>query len=394
MNNGGSVLLEKEVISQKQAIIIVATFIIGSSTILGSGAKAKQDVWLAIIIAMLMVSLIFFVYGRITKLFPGKNIYEILDFLFGKVFGKILSLTFLLYAFSLGALVVRDFTEFARIVSLPETPACIFALSFIVIVIWAVRGGIELLGRFLAIFFPLFILMIVAITVLSIPLFNFDNLKPFLYDGIKPVLIDSFNIFTFPYAEVVVFLCLMGSLRKGSSVYKVYYASLLIAGTALIIIAVRSVLVLGIPNKMIQNFATFTSTRLIRLGTFLQRIEASIAIIFMISGFAKTAVCLYTATKGLAHLFNIKVYHRLASSVGILMALYSIIMHENTAKMIEWTKKIYPYYAIPYQIIIPIIVWIIAEIKTRMSNKNNTTKVEDEGTGDTANTALPESNNS
>jgi len=361
--------LEKEAISQKQAIIIMSSFIIGSYAIMGSGIHARQDIWIATIIAIVVASLIITVYGRISSLFPGKNIYEILDLLFGKVFGRILLLSFIFYAFSLGALVIRNFSEFVRIVSLPETPLCIFAFSAVVINIFAVRGGIELLGRFLSIFFPVYIIMIAVVTILSIPLFNFDNLKPVLYNGMKPVLAASFNIVTFPFAEVVVFLCLMGNLRKNSSAYKVYYSSLFISGTLLAIVAVRSILVLGLPSKMIQNFPTYASTRIIRIGSFLQRIEASVAIVFMLSGLSKTTVCLYTLTKGLAHLFNIKEYRKLAAPTGIIMALYSLIIHEDAATMFEWASKIYSYYAIMHQIILPAIVWIVAEVKTRISSK-------------------------
>ncbi len=384
--------MEKEVISQKQAIIIMSTFIIGSSAILGAGSQAKQDVWLAIILSMVMASLIIFVYARISKIFPGKDIFLILDILFGKVFGKIISLIFLTYVFRLTSLVLRDYTEFVRTVSLPETPACIFSFSAIITVIWIVRSGIELLGRFVAFFFPVYIFMIIIVTFLSIPLFEFSNLKPILYDGLQPVLNTSFSLFTFPFAETVVFLCLMGNLKKNnSSVYKAYYISCLFGGIVILIISVRSVLILGVPNTLIQNFASYASARLIRIGSFLQRIEATVGIVFMISGFTKCTVCMYTATKGLAHLFNIKDYRKLAAPVGILATLYSMIVHGDAAELIEWATKIYPYYSIPFQIIIPIIVWIVAEIKTRTSGKNNINNAGNEGTG---NDTLPESNKS
>jgi len=42
--------------------------------------------------------------------------------------------------------------------------------------------------------------------------------------------------------------------------------------------------------------------------------------------------------------------------------------------MVEWANKIYPYYAIPFQIFIPVIVWITAEIKSKLSGKSNKTK--------------------
>ncbi len=380
--------MEKEVINQRQAILILSTFIIGSSAVLGTGAQTKQDVWLTIIIAMAAASLVMAVYGRISKLFPGKNFYEILDFLFGKVFGKIISSIFVFYALHLGALILRDFAEFIRIVSLQETPGFIFAISAVTITIFAVRSGIENLGRFIAIFFPILTFAIVAVTLLSAPLFNFNNLKPVLYNGIIPVLDASFHVFGFPFGETVLFLCLMGSIRKNSSAYKIYYISLLIGGIFLIIISVRSILVLGVPSTLIQNFASFASTRLIKVGSFFQRIEATVAITFMISGFTKSTVCLYSATKGIAQILNIKDYRTLAGSLGILMALSSMIIHKDAVELLEWTAKIYSYYAIPFQIIIPLIVWITAEIKTRTSKKSKN----EEETEETNKEAIPSRN--
>lgn len=366
----------KEAISQKQAIVIMATFIIGSSAIMGAGLQANQDVWLATFASMAMASLIIPVYGRISKLYPGENVFQIMERLFGKVFGKAISLLFTWYAFHLGALIIRNISEFVRTVSLPETPECVFSFFIIVLVIFAVRGGIELLARFLAIFFPIYILLILIVTLVSIPLFDFNNLKPVLYDGLQPVLNASFGLFSFPFAETVLFLCLMGNLRKNGSSYKVYYASLLIGGTVLLIISVRSVLVLGIPTKQIQNFASYAASRLIKIGSFFQRIEASVAIVFIISGYTKTTVCLFTACKGLSSIFNIKEYRNIAAPIGILMTLLSIIIYNDGAEMTQWAVDIYPYYAIPFQIIIPVIIWITAEIKSKLTGKSNKSKDE------------------
>jgi len=367
----------KEVVNQKQAITIMATFIIGSSTILGSGVKAKQDAWLAIIIAMGIFSLVIPIYGRICSIYPGKNIYQVMELLLGKVAGKIISLLFVWYAFFLGALVIRDISEFARTVSLPETPECIFAFFAVLLMILTVRGGVELLARFLGIFFPIYILMILTVTFVSIPFFELKNLKPFLYDGIKPVLGASLEVFSFPFAETVLFVCILEHLRKNGSPYKTYYASMLIGGAILLIISVRSILVLGFPMWQMQNFASYAATRLIRIGDFFQRIEASVAIVFIISGYTKATICLFSACKGIASIFNIKEYKHIAAPIGILMTQLSIIVYDNGAELAEWAATIYPYFAFPFQVIIPLIIWIIAEIKIRMQKASPSQSVEE-----------------
>lgn len=355
----------KEVISQKQAIIVMSAFIIGSSSIVGTGLQAKQDVWLAYLIAATMAALIFPIYARISKLFPEKELSTILSFLFGRVGGKLITLLYTWYAFHLASLVTRNFSEFMSIVLLNKTPSFILSFLAVTLAISAVRGGIELVGRSLSILFLIYIILVVLVSVFSIDLLEFKCLLPVLYDGFRPVLSTSFNVFAFPFAETVIFLSLMGSVRKNSSPYKIYYLSLLIGGILLATVSIRSLLVLGVPNIEIQKFSSYAAVRLINVGDFVQRIEATVAISFIITGFAKTTVCLYAATKGLTSVFNIKDYHKLVAPIGLWVAMFAVFIYDDTTEMFYWARSIYSYYAIPFQIIIPIIIWITAEIKTR-----------------------------
>jgi spore germination protein KB len=360
----------KEVISQKQAVALITAFIIGSTSVLGIGGRAGQDVWISIILALLMASVIIPVYARILKLFPGQGLYEILDILFGKVLGKIITLLFVWYAFHLGALVIRNYTEFMTIISLTETPSCVLALLCSVLSIWAIREGIEVIGRWIAIFFPIMVFTLIILTILAIPILEYDNLKPVLYHGMKPVLDSAFSAFSFPFAETVLFIAVLDSLQKKTSPYKVYFLSLLIGGFFIFVFSIRTILILGPENASIQYFASYVSIRLIKIGDFLQRIESIVSITFILNGFTKGTICMYAAVRGTAKLFEIKDYHRIAAPLGILMALFSIIIYDSAMEMSDWAGKIYPYYAIPFQIVLPIIIWITAEIKSRLSNKN------------------------
>lgn len=75
------------------------------------------------------------------------------------------------------ALIMRNISEFVRTVSLPETPECIFAFFGVILVIYTVRGGVELLGRFLALFFPIYIALIIIVTLMAIPLYDLSEYR-------------------------------------------------------------------------------------------------------------------------------------------------------------------------------------------------------------------------
>jgi spore germination protein KB len=44
--------------------------------------------------------------------------------------------------------------------------------------------------------------------------------------------------------------------------------------------------------------------------------------------------------------------------------------------MFEWAFKVWPYYALPFEVILPIIIWIFIEIKERMKSRSQSTELE------------------
>lgn len=359
--------MSKEHITQKQAIVMMIIFTLGSTLVLGAGGSAKNDIWLAILFSMLMDVPMVFIYARILTIYPYKNLYEILEVVFGKVFGKILALPFIWFAFHLGSLVIRNFTEFIVIVSLPGTPQNVIGIFMTVLCIWAVRAGIEVMGRWTAIMLPILIIVILAVTFLFAPILDFSNLKPVLYEGIKPVIDSAFSVFAFPFAETVLFLTILHQLRAKSSPYKVYFWSLLIGGSIILIVSVRTLLSLGVANISILYFPSYASVRLINIGDFLERIEVSVAVVFLIAGFIKISVCLYAASTGIASLLNYQNYRRIVAPIGLSMLIFSAIIYTNTLEMFEWANNIYKYYALPFEVILPLIILISAEIKSRLA---------------------------
>lgn len=353
---------------------MMSTFILGSTLVLGAGAEAKQDVWLAIFLAMLITVPIYLVYARLLSDFPGAGLYEILITIFGTIFGRIMALPFIWFSFHIGALVIRNFTEFIELVSLPETPQFIIAICMAVLCIWAVREGIEVIGRWTSIMFPIILIAIFVVTFLFANILDFKNLKPVLYDGFRPVADTAFSVFAFPFAEVVVFTTILGKLRPGGSPYKVLLNSLWIGGAIILLVSVRSLLALGVANISILHFSSYASVRLINIGNFLQRIEVSVTMVFFFAGFVKVCACLYAAGTGVAEVLNIQSYRSMVAPIGLLMMVLSVIVYQNTNEMFEWAMKIYKYYAFPFEVALPVLILIAAEIKIFLKKRKNMRK--------------------
>jgi spore germination protein KB len=117
-------------------------------------------------------------------------------------------------------------------------------------------------------------------------------------------------------------------------------------------------------------FPSFKAARLVGIKNFLERIEGLITYNFIIAGVAKLAVCLIVASKGTTKLFGLKNYKVLAVPLGLL--IFALCPVSN-ASIIEVFEVLNPYqiYVILFQIIIPLIVWIGAEISVRKKSKEN-----------------------
>ncbi len=355
--------MRKEQINDKEAICILIIFIIGSTLILGiGGSEVTNDKWIAGILGFLMSLPILFIYARIQTIFAGRDIFDILIMLLGKVGGRIVSIIFVFYSFHLGALVTRNFGEFINVVTLPETPMIVLMLAVGLISILAVRLGIEVIGRTSAYILPIVLVIIIVVQLLGLHEMRLNYYKPILSSSITALMKSSFNSFSFPFAESVIFLGVLFSLKNKKSTYKVYFAGTGFAGLVIIIITIRNILIVGGLGSSLY-FPSHEAVSRISIGEFLQRIEVSVAFVFAMGTFIKITICLFVCTKGIARVLNLHDYRSIVIQTGIIMVLFAQILFKNTMEMSEWAFKVYPYYAFPFQVIFPVGIWIIAEIK-------------------------------
>lgn len=356
--------MQKEQITDKEGIVLVITFITGSTLIVGIGGDAKNDAWIAGIMGLIMCIPILLVYSRILSLFQGKDLFEILDITLGKIIGKFVSIIYILYSFHLGALVLRNFGEFMNTMALPETPLFVSLFCLGLLIITGVRLGIEVLGRTTTYFVPIIFFILLSVYILGISQLHFEYFRPIFGNPLPQIMKGAFSAFSFPFAETVVFIGVFSSLKTKKSNAKVYLTGAIISGAIIIISTTRNILILG---NMLGDFyfPSYEAVSRINIGDFVQRIEVTAALIFVYGVFVKSAICLLAACKGICRMFNLKDYRSIVIQLGLLMIYFSYIVYDNIMDMKYWAFEVYTYYAFPMQVMLPVIIWIIAEIKAR-----------------------------
>lgn len=357
--------MRNQLITTKQSISILILFLIGTSLVLTPGAESKQDVWITILISMVMTLPIYFIYARILYLFPNKDLYMIIFDLFGSVFGSIITIFYIWYSIHLGALVLRNFSEFIQIVSFLNTPQIVIIVAMCITCIIFCKKDIEAIGQWSSFMLPIILTIFLFTLLFSIPQMNIDNLRPILFEGIKPVIDDAFTVLAFPFAEVVLFLGVFNTLKEKKNIYKVFFTGLLISGLVGIAANLRNILTLGVDLTLILYFPSYTSVKLINIGDFIERTEVTVAIILLLSGLIKICICIIVASKGIVNIFSLSDNKSIITPVTLVMMSLASLIYTNVIEMFDWAINIYRYYAIPFQIIIPLLIYGAVELKVR-----------------------------
>ncbi|WP_342564111.1 endospore germination permease [Paenibacillus sp. FSL R7-0345] len=355
----------KEIIPGGQSISIVILFIIGSSLFMGTSGESGNSSWIAIILAVLLAIPLMLIYARLHTLFPGKNLYDMLIIVFGGVIGRVFCCLYIWYTLHLGSLVLRNFGEFSKTVALTSTPMLAPMLIIGLLCIWVVNAGMEVVGRS-AKFLLLFTLaVIIVVQLLSIPKYEYEHLKPVLDSGWGPVFADMAGTFTFPFAEIVVFLGVFTVLPRKGSAARVLVGGVIIAGVIIIGVSVRNLLVLGPEILSSLYFPSFVAVSRINIGDFLTRIEGSAAIVFVTSLFIKASLCLYVTCQGIARVFKLQSYRSVVLQMGLIMVYMSDFIYKDITQMQDFAYHIYKVYALPFEVFIPLLLWAMAEIMIR-----------------------------
>ncbi|WP_379127783.1 endospore germination permease [Paenibacillus sp. sgz500958] len=368
--------MSKEVIPGGQSISIVILFIMGSSLIMGVAGESGNSTWVALLITLTLAVPLMCMYARLHVLFPGKELFDMLNAVFGRIAGTVISCLYIWYALHLGALVLRNFGEFTRTVALTETPMVVPMMCVGLLCVWAVKSGLEVLGRSAKFLFLFCMIVIVVVQILAVPLFDYEHLKPMLDCSWQAVSNDVFGQFTFPFAETVIFLGAFHVLPEKGSAYKVLLSGMLISGFFITEITVRNLLVLGPELLSSLYFPSYVAVSRINVGDFLTRIEGSSAIVFVTSLYIKVSLCLFVASNGLAKVLKLKSYRSVVLQLGFIMIYLSNFLYKNIMEMQYFAFHIYKVYALPFQVIIPGALWIGAEIKAKRNNAQKTQKTQ------------------
>jgi spore germination protein KB len=359
----------KEKISLWQLFILIILSTLGSSIVVNMGVKAENNAWIAIIIACVSGLFLVYLYLQLLYWFPKKNLFEIIEICLGKWAGRLVGFIYIGYFYILASYVLRDFGELMVSTIYLKTPIEFIHLTLILLVLYIVMLGIEVLGRASEIFFPYAFIFIffVGLGIAFSGDLKLENLAPVLQDGPMQVLVPAFTeILNFPFGELIIFMVIIPYTTLFKKAAKTSVVAYLISGLLLTYSSILQIATLGVLKPRV-NFPLLSAARNISLLNFIERVDLLIVFIMMLGIIVKVSLLFYTGLKGLENIFQLP-YRSFGLPMAMIIALFSIwIAEDYPSYILKGLVYFSGYIQTVLHLVIPALLVAIAFFKRKKS---------------------------
>lgn len=356
-------------LSVRQFSLLVMFFTIGTTILIipgGLALVAKQDAWIAAVVGVMLGVLPVLLYNSIGKLLPDLTLIECNEKLFGKWIGTLFSILFIFFAFIGSATLLFYVGNFMTTQVMPRTPIQYINILFISIVVMGVRLGLETIARAAEVFFPWFLVLFLVLVIFLVPEIEIKNIQPVFDTGVKPIMQAALSLVGTASLTLIVFLMIVPAcVNNPNEARKDFIAAVLLGGLFIIIITLLSILILGSDTTARQLYPSYVLAKKINVGNFVERIESIMAGLWFFTIYFKMTLYFYAAVVGLAQVLKLRDYRPLCFPMGMLVAVYSLVVYPNVVYMMEWDSTVFIPYVISIGFIFPLIILVTAWVRKK-----------------------------
>lgn len=371
-------MIHKQVVNHRQISWLVGSVLMSGMMIsfLQSLVQiAKMDAWFTQLLPVVYAILVAYVFTELARVFPGKNLFEILFIVCGKWGGGALNLLILLYIWTILALDVKGAADFLHGTLLPQTPLEIILLVFVLMMMYYGRTSLEVAARVNEIYFPAYFFLSMSLYILLGNEYSIERLEPILTNSLQRIMVG--NILPIGvYGDILLFGAFLHAVTQPQLFFAAMKHGILIVGfTATMIL----VILLGVMGHVIAsrlNFPVYVLVQQIHVTDFLDRIEIILFSLWFPAFTIKVIVAYLAFMVGLGAFGGQKNYTQFNAPCGYFLIVSSMLSFPQIADIDQFVSYSLPIIVMVIQI--PLLVFLF--VKARRQGQPDTRIGIQEGT--------------
>jgi spore germination protein (amino acid permease) len=326
---------EKERISTRQFIWMLFIIITTVTALQTPGlliSIGHRDAWMSVFGGMIYDGMLAIVYAYLGLWFPNENFVQYSISILGKFMGRIVGICFPLYFLLVCGLVMKSLGYLIHTAFLPKTSLPLIWLSGFIVIAYAARQGIEVIGRASEILGPIYFTSVIFLGLILIPAAKIERLKPILEDGIVPVMKGSTFIATL-YGICIMMAMFIPICNKPENGFLAKISGLSLGGVLMGITTVFSIMVFGYEHSLAKISPVLSLTRMVRIGYFFERFEIIWILVAVGAGIVACSQMMWAFSVGISQIFGVKDYKPLVLSSSFLAFVICYTALENQVEL-------------------------------------------------------------
>lgn len=359
-------------IERMQYFFMIPNLLFGKAVGITAGVTVRKlgaDTWISMTIGFMIGIAIMLLMVYLCSKFPDKTIIEFAEELIGKWVGRgigIILALFFIMAFGASANVMTlHLSEYF----LPETPFIIICLLYILLCMYGIFLGVEVVVRFSLVGFIMLVLINIAMVTGTIQDINTINLVPLMDRGLISDIAGSIYIFGDISMAILAVGFLYPMLNKKKKVFRITFWAMVTGAIMVIIWPIYEIMVLG-PDLMKQSVVVcMRQIRCAQLTKYIPRYELIMVSFFTFGVLVQSVVMFYCAKYCIKQITKIKkdwIIILPLTTVLVFVTYYMAVDHNNFINFLS-----YPYSQIcaALSIGLPIILLFTALLRGKLKKK-------------------------
>lgn len=360
-------MYDREMISGRQLIALVFTFIIAFATFSLPAIAiriAQQDAWISVFIAGFVGMLTVFMVTKVGARYPNLTTIEYAEIILGKWCGKFLGMILILFYVYINAVMVRLVTTMVKSTIMYESKLEIITFILLIACVYAVKNGLEVITRVNILILVVTFLAMFTCLGLLIKEMDIKLLTPILSRGVMPVLKASIPAFAC-FTEIASIGFIMPFINKPNETRISCIIGIIWVIITLVFFYMLVVMVFGSKISAMFVYPIYEAVRTINVEDFINRVEILFLIPWVLATIIKVIYFFYISLIVIQKYFKIQNKNTLLLPVGLLTFALSMVIFGNDIDILEFLEYVCGYFGLFIGILIPFILLVLDYFRSK-----------------------------
>jgi spore germination protein (amino acid permease) len=324
---------------------------------------AKQAAWLTPFVSFVLLLPVIFALKNISNKYPDKSFTEILEVVFGRLIGKIVTFAYILFFIILLDANVSGISNKLVTSLYPDVHPAFFVLVMLVVIGFAVyKGGLTVITRMGEIVLPFLMIVFLILCALAIQNIKLSRITPISYLDIVPVLKASLSV-TAVQAHMPLLFLLSDYFNNKEKIGKYCISAALLYTLIVSVLIVTVVGNLSAETTANTPLTFMTTVKLISLFESIERIEPLVVGLWILTDFLLVSVLLISLMNMYRSLFNLSKTKNFTIISLIIIFFTGMMLSRNMFEITRFFEVLFYPALLFWGYVLPLIVFITGKVR-------------------------------